>query len=191
MMVTHEIVQSEIDEAKQQRKTRTAYRPLDYCDDVCTCQCGDIPELVSYDVDTGAPNYLCEICYHLLYDKLRLFVSTHDRKEILGFLESWVIWLQDYCTEIIKRASVAGTYPATIHETAGCPYVFSYEFFITLSTIQHGLIKFAPHLKNHILGNTDIDGEWAIADYLELYVEHYRILIDKIYRLTRDQGGDK
>jgi hypothetical protein len=191
MVGNHEVVQIEIDEAKQQRKTRTGYRPLEYCDDVCTCQCGEIPELVSYDVDTGAPNYLCEICYHLMYDKLRLPVSAHDRKEVLGLLENWVLWLQDYCSEIVKRATVAGTYPDTIHETAGKPYVFSYEYMITLTVIQHDLCKFVPHLKNYILADTNIDGEWPIVDYLELYVEYYRMLIDKIYRLTRDQGGDK
>jgi hypothetical protein len=190
MVKQHEVVLVEISEAKKQRRTRTGYRPLDYCDDVCTCQCGDIPSLVSYDTATGAPNYLCDICYHLMYDKLLVPVSSHDRKEILRLLEDWVLWLQEYVAEIIKRASIAGTYPTTIHETAGGPYVFSYEYMIKLQVIQHDLCKFIPHLKTYILANTYIDGEWPIADYLELYVEYYRILVDKIYRLIRNRSED-
>jgi hypothetical protein len=73
-----------------------------------------------------------------------------------------------------------------IRRTVGEPIIFDFESYKNQITIQDELCKELPKWADVIRSKPEImDGfSWTRKDFIELYFEHFRLVIEKIRRIT-------
>lgn len=63
--------------------------------------------------------------------------------------------------------------------------ILDHKTHIRQKKIQEELAKKLPHLKELIYSEPAItDHDWKVSDYIELYYEHYTIVIQKLCEIT-------
>jgi len=74
-----------------------------------------------------------------------------------------------------------------IHRSRGRPVVFDYLSYKKQKKIQDELVEELPHLKGVIYSEPAISGyTWKVSDYIDLYYDHYAIVIQKIDKAITD-----
>lgn len=75
-----------------------------------------------------------------------------------------------------------------IQRTTGSPVIFDSDTCEKQRKIQSDLCKELPKFADLIRGEPEImDGyAWTRKDFIELYFEHYRIVIEKLKRLIKE-----
>jgi len=67
------------------------------------------------------------------------------------------------------------------------PRILDHKTHIRQKQIQAALVKELPHLKNLIYSEPAItDHDWKASDYIELYYEHFTIVVQKLCEITTD-----
>lgn len=65
------------------------------------------------------------------------------------------------------------------------PKILDHKTHIRQKEIQAALVKKLPHLKELICSEPAIaDHDWPASDYIELYAEHFTIVIQKLCEMT-------
>lgn len=78
-----------------------------------------------------------------------------------------------------------------IKRTIGTPVIFDSDTFGSQNDLQASLCQEIPQFADLIHSKPEImDGyQWTRGDFIELYFEHFRLVIEKLRRLT-DQPSD-
>lgn len=78
--------------------------------------------------------------------------------------------------------SVLAKYPnQKIHRTSGTPIIFDKTCSQEQRSIQRILCNYMPEHRNLIESEPDLTGyQWKISDYVELYFNHYYLVIEKL-----------
>ncbi len=72
-----------------------------------------------------------------------------------------------------------------IHKSSNRPIILDHITYRKQKKIQESLEKEIPHMKNIIYSEPAIsDYKWRVCDYIDLYYEHYIIVIHKINKAT-------
>lgn len=71
---------------------------------------------------------------------------------------------------------------AKTHRKGKSPIVFDADSYRDFLKVRDDLCKKLPKFKNIIISEPEIimDDLWLISDYLELYINHYKIVIEKL-----------
>lgn len=110
-----------------------------------------------------------------------------NKTRVDGLLSEWDFVLEDFSTRTIKQAELFANGPNTrIHRVEGPPLVFDITSSNKQKQIQESLSKELPDLKELINSEPAIQGHaWTVGDYVELYVEHYKLVIQKVTEAMR------
>jgi len=73
-----------------------------------------------------------------------------------------------------------------IRRTSGMPVIFAFDSYDKQRKLQNLLCKELPQFADLIRSTPEImDGHpWKRKDFIELYFSHYRIVVEKLRRLT-------
>jgi hypothetical protein len=106
-----------------------------------------------------------------------------NKTKIFELLEQWkdLINIGEQKSRVKATKSKDGLL-GRIKRTTGQPVIFDFDIYNDQKEIQNKLCKELPHLTNLIRSQPEImDGyPWIRGDFIELYYEHYRIIIKKI-----------
>lgn len=111
-----------------------------------------------------------------------------DKANIEALLSCWEhIMEEDAHIVRDKIAQLPGGINGRLKRMTGSVIVFNAEGRKQLQNIRLAITKMVPELKNLIMSDPDflLEGHpWKRGDYVELYFEHYKILVDKIRQKT-------
>jgi len=109
-------------------------------------------------------------------------MNCDEIKQIKILLEQWEDLLDNSHKKSCHNAKIS--YRNLNHKTQSPnnkPIIFDQDGYAKQTHIQAKLCSLLPDLKCIINAEPDInDYNWKIGDYLELYFNHYRIIIQKI-----------
>jgi len=73
-----------------------------------------------------------------------------------------------------------------ITRTTGTPVIFDFDAFGNQNAVQSSLCQEIPQYADLIRSKPEImDGHaWTRGDFIELYFGHFRLVVDKLRRLT-------
>lgn len=98
-------------------------------------------------------------------------------------LDKWEMLLETtQRTAIQKIKKMPGGMEGRIKRTEGSPVVFDSDGYNAQQIIQQELIKELPEYASHIASDPPLmDGHpWLRRDFVQLYFEHYKILIQNL-----------
>jgi hypothetical protein len=105
-----------------------------------------------------------------------------NKTRVDGLLSEWGFVVEDIAKQSLKKAMSFENGPNTrIHRTKGPPVVFDMVSTNKQKEIQKSLSKELPDLIDLINSEPALQGHaWTVSDYVELCVEHYSLVIQKI-----------
>jgi hypothetical protein len=65
----------------------------------------------------------------------------------------------------------------------GKPIIFDHVTYKSQQIIQEKLCQLMPTYSSLINSVPDLDGEWPARDYLELYLGHYDVVVEKLEKI--------
>lgn len=111
-----------------------------------------------------------------------------DKKITEELLRVWTeLLVYGEKASITKAESNPDGIDGRIRRTSGQPVIFDSESHKTQLILQDLLCKELPEWANIILSKPEImDGhKWTRKDFIELYFEHFRIVIEKLERIVK------
>jgi hypothetical protein len=108
-----------------------------------------------------------------------------NKVKIQELLEQWTE-LNNTGERIAKEKIGKNSPGQRIKRTTGAPVVFDFKTHKTQQTIQNLLCQELPQFADLIRSTPEImDGyPWIRSDFVELYFSHYRVVVEKLKRLT-------
>jgi hypothetical protein len=106
--------------------------------------------------------------------------------EVQKMLKHWMDLLDEGQVNAVARARrMKHGLQTKVRDTAERPYVLDHKFDSSQRKMQQALERAMPQYK-HIIWSTPATGgfEWKVGDYIELYFDHYRIVIQKLGEMT-------
>ena len=115
--------------------------------------------------------------------------ASMNKIEILELLKQWndLIDVGEQKSRIKATKNRNGIL-GRIKRTTGQPVIFDFYTYNDQKKIQDKLCRKLPNLTSLIRSQPEImDGHpWIRGDFIELYYEHYRVVVDKLRRLATD-----
>lgn len=89
-----------------------------------------------------------------------------------------------------KASEAKGGLNGRIKRTVGLPVIFDFKTYDEQVAIQKELCKELPQWSDVISSQPEImDGyPWTRGDFIELYFEHFRLVVSKLHKITRQQN---
>ena len=110
-----------------------------------------------------------------------------NQTRVQELLKRWSVIIEIGERASRTKASKGGAgLMARIRRTTGKPVIFDFETYEDQKEIQNFLCKELPKWSDIILSKPEImDGNaWTRGDFIELYYEHFRLVSQKLQRIT-------
>ncbi len=113
-----------------------------------------------------------------------------NRIHVYALLEEWEAILNNgQLASLDKATKTAGGLDGRIKRTTGRPVIFDIDSYAKQLSIQNYLCTELPQFADLIRSKPEImDGySWIRGDFIELYYDHFRIVVEKLRRFIRQQ----
>lgn len=110
-----------------------------------------------------------------------------NETKVRALLERWsLVLLIGERASKIKAAKGCDGLETRIKRTTGEPVIFDFDTYEDQGDVQNSLCKELPQWGDVIRSKPEImDGyAWTRGDFIELYYEHFRLVIDKLQRIV-------
>ncbi len=110
-----------------------------------------------------------------------------NNTKILELLEQWSNTIKDgECASISKAETSDGGINGRIKRTKGQPIIFDSKTYDNQKSIQNSLCQELPQWGDLIRSQPELmDGyAWTRKDFIELYFEHFSLVIEKLTKIV-------
>ena len=110
-----------------------------------------------------------------------------NNAKVRKLLEQWSDAIKDgECASISKATTNEGGINGRIKRTTGQPIIFDEHMYDNQKNIQNSLCKELPQWGDLIRSIPELmDGyAWTRKDFIELYFEHFRLVVEKLTKIV-------